>query len=353
MGGFNLNHAINHVSEQVSHVQDEAMDQVINTGSSTATLANPLSSPTKGRSSTDKIRTITRKTGSTLKESGNIVGKVGDALATSGKYAGYASTGMEIGSVGLTMLGMPEIAVPLMEAGEVVGEGALAASLMGSSLQNASEWMEDTGSVLSNISKGSEKGVRDEHSTQLAVTAAGYKYRDNMDKPIPDVPNCTIDKEFVGDRRAVVYTHNNTGDVYLNYNGTDPKNLSDIAADAYIASGTESKSSRFKYAERVYNDVKSKYPDKSIHLMGHSLGGQEAAYVGCKNTVASVTTFNRGSNPFATDVDNKNCSSNVTNYKTRNDPISTGPFALPHQKLIVLQGSGGYDPHGMSNFSRI
>lgn len=346
MGGFNLNHAIHHASQQ-------ATNQVVNTVSTAASLANPLPSPAKGRSTTDQLRTITRKTGSTLKESGNIVGKAGDALAMTGKYGSYAGKGMEIGGMGLTMLGMPEVGIPLMESGVEVREDALEISLLGSSLQNASAWMEDTGSILRNVSKGAEKGVRDDHLTQLAVTSAGYEYRDNMHKPTPIVPNCTIDQQFVGDRRAVVYTHNNTGDVYLNYNGTDPKNLSDLAADAYIASGTESKSSRFKYAERVYNDVKNKYPDKSIHLMGHSLGGQEAAYVGCKNEVASVTTFNRGSNPFATDVDNKNCSSNVTNYKTRNDPISTGPFALPHQKLIVLQGSGGYDPHGMSNFTGI
>ena len=148
-----------------------------------------------------------------------------------------------------------------------------------------------------------------------------------------------------------MYTHENNDDVFITYNGTEPTNASDLLADGYILTGNESRSERFQYAERLYNDVKNKYPDKNIHLTGHSLGGQEAAYVGCKNKVASVTTFNRGSNPLASDVNNKNCTSNVTNYKTRSDPISTGPYAIPNQKLIVLQGSGGFDPHGMSNFN--
>ena len=85
--------------------------------------------------------------------------------------------------------------------------------------------------------------------------------------------------------------------------------------------------------------------------MGHSLGGTQAAYVGCRNKAASVTTFNRGGHFLKSDIDNKNCTTNVTNYKTRSDPLSTASYALPNQKLIVLKGAGTYEPHGMHNFN--
>ena len=342
MGGghFNLNQASKTISHTASNVTHKALE-----------LANPIPKPAEGRSRGDQARTITRKFGSTLKETGNVVEKAGDVVQQGSKYVGYAATAGEVVGMGLTAIGMPEFGVPLIAASEEAGELAMAGQLGGNALHNAGAWMQDSGSTMRNMAKGAEKGVRQEHANQLAITAAGYEYRDHMDKGAPSIPNLNVDTGFLGDRRAIVYTHENNDDVFITYNGTEPTNASDLLADGYILTGNESSSGRFQYAERLYNDVKNKYPDKNIHLTGHSLGGQEAAYVGCKNKVASVTTFNRGSNPLASDVNNKNCTSNVTNYKTRSDPISTGPYALPNQKLIVLQGSGGFDPHGMSNFN--
>ena len=344
MGGghFNLNQATKAISHAASSAGNKALE-----------LANPIPAPAEGRSRADQMRTIGRKFGSTVKHTGQVVEKAGDVLSEGSKYVGYAATAGEIVGMGLTAVGQPELGIPLMEASAAVGESdALGAAVLGGPmLQNAGAWMVDAGSTMRNVSKGAEKGVRQEHANQLAITAAGYEYRDNMHKGAPNIPNLNVDNDFLGDRRAIVYTHENNDDVFITYNGTDPSNASDLLADGYILTGNESQSSRFQYAEQLYKDVKEKYPDKNIHLTGHSLGGQEAAYVGCKNRVASVTTFNRGSNPLASDVDNKNCTSNVTNYKTRSDPISTGPYALPKQKLIVLQGSGGFDPHGMHNFN--
>ena len=48
-------------------------------------------------------------------------------------------------------------------------------------------WMQDIGSGLQNVSKGSKKGVSQEHANQLAVTNAGYKYTRNMHLGIPPV----------------------------------------------------------------------------------------------------------------------------------------------------------------------
>ena len=342
MGGgiFNVHHAAQAITHAASSAGHKALE-----------LANPLPKPAEGRSRGDQLRTITRKTGSTLKETGKVVEKAGDVVSEGSKYVGYAATAGEVVGMGLTAVGMPEFGVPLIAASEEAGELAMAGQLGGNALHNAGAWMQDGGSAMRNMGKGAEKGVRQEHSTQLAVTAAGYEYRNNMDQGPPSIPNMTMDTQFSGDRRAIVYTHDNDDSVFISYNGTDFSNASDVKADAYIVAGQEAKSSHFKHADKLFKDVKAKYPGKHIHLMGHSLGGAEAAYVGCRNKAASVTTFNRGGHFLKSDVDNKNCTTNVTNYKTRSDPLSTASYALPNQKLIVLKGAGTYEPHGMHNFN--
>ena len=47
------------------------------------------------------MRTITRKFGSTLKETGNVVEKAGDVVQQGSKYVGYAATAGEVVGMGL------------------------------------------------------------------------------------------------------------------------------------------------------------------------------------------------------------------------------------------------------------
>ena len=346
MGGghFNLNQATKAVKHAASTTAHTAFD-----------LANPINylpKPAEGRSRGDQARTITRKFGSTVKHTGQAVGKAGDVLEQGSKYVGYAATAGEVVGMGLTAVGMPEFGVPLMAASEEAGELAMAGQLGGHALHNAGAWMQDSGSTMRNMAKGAEKGVRQEHAAQLAVTAAGYQYRDNMHLGPPEVPNMSMDAQFSGDRRAMVYTHDNDNSVYITYNGTDFSNVDDVKADAYIVAGQESKSEHFKFADKLFKQVKAKYPDKHIHITGHSLGGATAAYVGCRNEAASVTTFNRGGHFLKSDINNKGCTSQVTNYKTRSDPLSTASYAIPNQKLIVLKGEGNFhNAHAMHNFN--
>ncbi len=340
-GHFNLNQATKAITHAASSTGHKALE-----------LANPLPKPAEGRSRGDQMRTITRKMGSTMRESGHVVEKAGDVVQQGSKYVGYAATAGEIVGMGLTAVGMPEFGAPLFAASEEAGELAMEGQVAGNALHHAGAWMQDSGSTMRNVSKGAEKGVRAEHAAQLAVTAAGYQYRDDMNKGPPHIPNMSMDAQFSGDRRAIVYTHDNDDSVFISYNGTDFSNASDVKADAYIVAGQESKSAHFKYADKLFKEVKAKYPDKHIHITGHSLGGAAAAYVGCRNEAASVTTFNRGGHFLKSDINNKGCTSQITNYKTRSDPLSTASYALPHQKLIVLKGEGNFhNAHAMHNFN--
>ena len=256
-GHFNLNQAAKAITNTASSAASTALE-----------LANPLPKPAEGRTRGDQFRTITRQIGSTVKETGKAVEKAGDVLSEGSQIVGYAAAAGEVAGMGLTVLGAPEFGVPLMAASEAVGtsDALMAAGIGAPALQNMGAWMVDSGSTMRNMAKGAEKGVRQEHAAQLAVTAAGYQYRDNMHLGPPEVPNMSMDAQFSGDRRAMVYTHDNDNSVYITYNGTDFSNVDDVKADAYIVAGEESKSAHFKYADKLFKQVQAKYPDKEIHI---------------------------------------------------------------------------------------
>lgn len=49
------------------------------------------------------------------------------------------------------------------------------------------------------------------------------------------------------------------------------------------------KANQFRQADRLVKAVKEKYPDDSVSLTGHSLGGALASYAGAVNNVEAVT----------------------------------------------------------------
>ena len=119
MGGghFNLNQATKAIKHTASSAAHTALD-----------LANPLSDvyqPAPGRSRADQLRTIGRKTGSTLREAGDVVHKAGDVISEGSKYVGYAAAAGEVVGMGLTFTGFPELGIPLMEASAAVGRRRL------------------------------------------------------------------------------------------------------------------------------------------------------------------------------------------------------------------------------------
>ena len=134
MGGgiFNVHHAVQSITHTASNVGHKALE-----------LANPVTympPPAEGRSRGDQMRTITRKFGSTVKETGNAVEKAGDVVQQGSKYVGYAATAGEVVGMGLTAVGMPEFGVPLAAASAEAGELAMAGQLGGNALHNAGAW---------------------------------------------------------------------------------------------------------------------------------------------------------------------------------------------------------------------
>jgi|GEM_PF-5619992 len=77
---------------------------------------------------------------------------------------------------------------------------------------------------------------------------------------------------------------------YVVYNGTNPKDIRDLATDAALAVGVGRFTPRFKQAKRIAKKAVSKYGSEHTVAIGHSLGGSLATESGLKHRV----TFNKG-----------------------------------------------------------
>ena len=103
-----------------------------------------------------------------------------------------------------------------------------------------------------------------------------------------------LDPELSTDKTKV-YVDKNTGEaVIANHRGTS--DMSDIIMDAKLLMGYKDKS-RFGEARDVLNKVKSKYPNASIDLLGHSLTGAIAEDLGTDPQIKNVITLNKAITP--------------------------------------------------------
>lgn len=143
-----------------------------------------------------------------------------------------------------------------------------------------------------------------------------------------------------------------TDNVKIAYRGTKIQNLNDVRADVEIVAGSEANNPQFKSAEEQLKLVTEKYGAPS-ELIGYSLGGNKAMYLGNKSNIPT-TTFN----PFL--------GKNLVNSKTGDHTIfrTTEDFAsmgigltgskwkvssiLPHKdKLNPIEA------HKLENFTEI
>ena len=147
-------------------------------------------------------------------------------------------------------------------------------------------------------------------------------------------------------------------EVVISYRGTDPKNSSDLTADAEILFGIDKIPihfrDRFSEADKVYQKTKKEYPDKKITLTGHSLGSTQSIYAGMKNNVNSVS-FNEGASPFSTIfsqiINNKESAKKQTIYLTGQDIISNFAGLQPYNiKYIPIKENFSFIAHSLSYF---
>ena len=127
----------------------------------------------------------------------------------------------------------------------------------------------------------------------------------------------TIDTELSNVQGLVVTDAE--GKVSVIYRGTEKTNINDIYTDTRILFGIEQGTSHFNNAYIQMDQVISKY-GKPSEIVGYSLGGNKAIYVGDKYNI-QTTTFN----PFlAKNVILNNTKTEHHIIRTTEDPVSIG-----------------------------
>jgi RHS repeat-associated protein len=123
-------------------------------------------------------------------------------------------------------------------------------------------------------------------------------------------------EEKNGLRWAVYRRSDGTGPYFAAYDGTNPKDLRDVATD--LANAVEIKTSQYDLATKMARDMKLEYQE-NIVFVGHSLGGGLASAAAAVTGLSAVTFNAAGLNSryFAAGVDAR-----IKAYYTRSDILS-------------------------------
>ncbi len=119
-----------------------------------------------------------------------------------------------------------------------------------------------------------------------------YKNKDKTEKNINN--HYELDEDLSTDKTKV-YRDLDNNDIKMVNRGTYDKR--DVLTDAKLIFGYKDKS-RFNEAREILNKVKNKYPDKSIDMIGHSLGAAVAEDLGNDPQVKNVITLNKPTTPY-------------------------------------------------------
>ena len=136
-------------------------------------------------------------------------------------------------------------------------------------------------------SKG--KGKKKDYTDYALLSKAAYEHGANLE----NVPKAFERDDELSNFDRTVFHNSATGEAVIAYRGTIPTHVSDLETDAAIAIGAESKTKRFKEADKVAKAAIAKYGKEHVTLTGHSLGGTQALYVAARNDLKAAA-FNPG-----------------------------------------------------------
>ena len=107
-----------------------------------------------------------------------------------------------------------------------------------------------------------------------------------------------IDDRYILDNdlstdKTKVYIDKNTNDIAMVNRGTS--DFKDVLTDAKLLFGYNDK--RFKEPKEILNQVKQKYTDRNIDLIGHSLGAKIAETLGDDPQVKNVIILYKPTTP--------------------------------------------------------
>jgi hypothetical protein len=116
----------------------------------------------------------------------------------------------------------------------------------------------------------------------------------SKNKTLDRVDNYELDKELSTDKTKI-YKDITTGDIKMVNRGTS--DINDVITDAKLLFGFKN-NNRYNEGRQILQKVKEKYPDKSIDLLGHSLGASVAEDIGNDPQVKNIITLNKPTTPM-------------------------------------------------------
>ena len=157
--------------------------------------------------------------------------------------------------------------------------------------------------------------------------------------------------ESLSSQKNSVFVNPNSGEVVISYKGTNPVNMEDLWDDFNIILGTETHTSRFNNADKLYKDVESKYGKDKLRIVGHSLGASVGMYIGEKHDV-ETHSFNPGISYRSAFQSHKNNVNKSYVYTTESDPVSILRYANTdsHRTFVDVRQKDVIDPHSIDNF---
>lgn len=126
---------------------------------------------------------------------------------------------------------------------------------------------------------------------------------------------------------------NHNQQVYFNptnkkmiFNVTGTHNLSDWGTDLYLAAGKLKDTNRYKQADKRFKEAKLKYKPLKTSVVGNSLGGTIAGYIGGRDD--NIITHNKGA------TIGQKMRKNETHYRIKNDLVSLLNANSKHTKTL-------------------
>ena len=116
----------------------------------------------------------------------------------------------------------------------------------------------------------------------------------NKNKTSKTVDNYELDEDLSTDKTKI-YRDITNGDIKMVNRGTS--DMRDVITDAKLLFGFKN-NNRYNEGRQILNKVKEKYPNKSIDVLGHSLGASVAEDIGNDPQVKNIITLNKPTTPM-------------------------------------------------------
>ena len=192
------------------------------------------------------------------------------------------------------------------------------------------------------------KGGKITVSAMNKLLNESYKSKNKTAANIDD--RYILDNDLSTDKTKV-YIDKNTGEAVIANRGTS--DMSDIITDAKLLMGYKDKS-RFGEARDVLNKVKSKYPNASIDVLGHSLAGAVAETLGDDPQVKNVITLNKAITPTHLINKTKNVGKQYDIRSSKDVVSMLQPFQKTENDIVIPSLSNNlYTEHKIDILDRL